>query len=221
MFDIAFFGLAAALGFKHAFDADHVLAVSNFLSSAKNLRETAEIAVSWAAGHMLTAGIITFVLFSFKDVFLSPLLDNFETIVGIMLVVLGVLSLRNVMHFHSHRHGHGNREHEHPHAHFGISPPEKFHLHRKMLGVGIIHGLASNDELLLLFTVSLGVTGFAGLLLGIGFFSIGVVAGMLAFSIVLSIPILKAKGEFSRQAINALAGSASLVYGAMLLLKIA
>ena len=39
--------LAFIMGIKHAFDADHILIVSNFLSRAKRLDETLNISLSW------------------------------------------------------------------------------------------------------------------------------------------------------------------------------
>ena len=51
--------LAFLMGIKHAFDTDHVLVVSNFLSRSKRLNESLNISLSWGIGLMLTAGIIT------------------------------------------------------------------------------------------------------------------------------------------------------------------
>ena len=79
--DILFFlGLALALGFKHSYDADHLVAVSNLLSRSKDLRRTTLMSVSWAAGHMLTASGITVILFVFRELLLRPFLDAFEVV---------------------------------------------------------------------------------------------------------------------------------------------
>ena len=63
--------LAFIMGIKHAFDADHILIVSNFLSRAKRLDETLNISLSWGIGHMLTAGIITLIIFYLKRKFIK------------------------------------------------------------------------------------------------------------------------------------------------------
>src|SRR5437867_9471975 len=54
----AFIVLALALGFKHSYDADHLVAVSNLITRSGSIRKTSLISVSWAAGHMVTAAII-------------------------------------------------------------------------------------------------------------------------------------------------------------------
>ena len=55
--------LAFILGIKHAFDADHVLVISNFLVRTNRLGESLNISLNWGIGHMLTAGIITLIIF--------------------------------------------------------------------------------------------------------------------------------------------------------------
>ena len=73
--------LAFIIGIKHAFDADHILIVSNFLSRAKKLDETLNISLSWGIGHMLTAGIMTLIIFYNRNTIpVIMLLENFEII---------------------------------------------------------------------------------------------------------------------------------------------
>ena len=66
---ILFIVLAVALGFKHSYDADHLVAVSNFLARSTSLRKTTLMSMSWAAGHMATASIITVLLYFGREVF--------------------------------------------------------------------------------------------------------------------------------------------------------
>ncbi|MEK6843046.1 MAG: sulfite exporter TauE/SafE family protein, partial [Candidatus Micrarchaeota archaeon] len=144
----------------------------------------------------------------------------FELLVGAMLIFLGALSIYQAKHMaiHSHTHIHEGKKHTHLHAH--IIANNKDHSHRHMLGIGIIHGLASNDELLLLLTVSLGVSSLLEMLAGVGIFSIGVVVGMVAYSIFLTVPMLKIKSNKVQKAINSSIGFASILYGAVLILGI-
>jgi high-affinity nickel permease len=203
--------LALILGFKHSYDADHLVAVSNLLVKSKSTRQSFSMSVSWAVGHMLTASIITILIYQFKGFFLTKLLPHFELAVGAMLVVLGavsILSVRsNVLHVHSHSHAEG--KHEHPHLH--LSKDEHYHTH--MFGIGIIHGLASNDELLILFTASLGITSLAGLLTYVGIFSLGVIGGMVLFGLVMSYPIIKISGASLNKLVTLVVGTISIVYG--------
>jgi len=207
-----FLALALFLGIKHSFDADHLIAVSNLLQKAKSLRHSVQMAISWAIGHMATAVLVTIVLFVFRDSILSFILDKMEMLIAIMLVVLGLASLYQARIFHSHRHVHETKKHVHSHIHLQRND----HIHRHMFGIGIVHGLASNDELLLLLTVSLGLTSLGGMLVGVGVFSLGVVLGMIAFSLFLTYPILKISSEKLNQIVNASIGSISILYGIFL-----
>jgi len=211
---VAFLGLALALGFKHAYDADHILAVSNLLARNRSLRKTTLMSISWAAGHMITATIVTVVLFVFRETILQPVLVYLELGVAIMLVVLGVFGiLVEYKVVHIHRHGHHSAEHVHAHVH--LRPATD---HGAMFGIGIVHGLASNDELLLLFVVSLSVTTLAGLLGGVGIFSVGVVLGMVVFSLGMVYPARRWGTERTRRTVSLVAAVLSIGYGIALFL---
>ncbi|MFH1750858.1 MAG: hypothetical protein ABH863_04215, partial [Candidatus Micrarchaeota archaeon] len=66
-----FLPLALFLGIKHTFDADHLVAVSNLLARAKSVMAAMKLGISWAFGHMLTAAILTAVIFQIKEPLLS------------------------------------------------------------------------------------------------------------------------------------------------------
>lgn len=205
--------IAVILGIKHSYDADHLLAVSNFLRKAKTRALALEISMSWAIGHMLAAALITIILFYSGGYLLKSISVHFEKIVGLMLIMLGLWSIKGVLSIHSHKHSHGNIVHSHPHLH----SKTEGHEHRHMFGIGIIHGLASNDELLMLFTVSLGISTLGGILLSVGAFSVGVVIGMVAFALAFSYPLIKGRSEKVYNAISLLTGASGAIYGALML----
>jgi len=211
--------LALVLGFKHSYDSDHLIAVSNILRKVDSVKSSIKIGFSWAIGHMLTATIITITLFIFKESFLNNVLPNFEKIVGVMLIVLGILSMKEFFSLHSHSHSHGNVVHSHPHIHLEKNQDKK-HLHIHMFGIGVVHGLASNDELLILFTASLAVTSLGGLLVGLGLFSLGVVLGMIFFAMIFSFPLVKLNSEKIYKFVSLGTGSAGIIYGALMLFAI-
>jgi len=213
MFEFLF--AALALGIKHSFDADHLVGVSNILTKSRSLLQTIKMSFSWAIGHMLTAILITILLFTFRDSILPFVLDKFELLVAIMLIALGAISLYQARFFHAHKHKHGNSAHEHVHIH--LKNNESDHVHKHMFGVGIVHGLASNDELLLLLTISLGLSSLFDMVLGVAIFSLGVVIGMIAFGLFITYPILKIKSETIVRMVNGTVGVVSVVYGAMML----
>jgi ABC-type nickel/cobalt efflux system permease component RcnA len=212
-----FLGLALALGVKHAFDPDHLVAVGNFVTRAPSARRAARLGLWWALGHMATAGVLTIGLFLARDQLAAGFLDQLDVyVVAPMLLAIGFAALAMEARAHTHRHRHGSVEHEHAHAHlFGDRA------HRALLGIGLLHGLASNDELLLLLTASLGVVSLAGLLAGVGAFSVGVVAGMVLFAAAFALPLVRARSDHVRRAVNVAAGATSLAVGASMLLPLA
>ncbi|HIJ98203.1 TPA: hypothetical protein H1009_03890, partial [archaeon] len=110
---------------------------------------------------------------------------------------------------------HGKAKHEHFHVH--LRGEKGKHYHKHLFGVGIIHGLASNDELLLLFTLSLGITKLTGVLTGVLVFSAGVVIGMSLFGAAMITPLLKLRSEKILNYVNFGSGGLSLAYGLYLL----
>ena len=84
---------AILLGIKHSFDADHLVAVTGVLSNAPNTKYTTKLSISWALGHMITASMLTIVLFSFKETLLKEILNNAELLVPFMLITIALLTL--------------------------------------------------------------------------------------------------------------------------------
>lgn len=226
-------GLALALGVKHAFDADHVVAVGNVLLRSRGVGRAVGLSAAWAAGHMLTAGAVTALLFAFRGTLLAPLLAHAEVLVVGMLIAIGLAGLlweAGRLHAHRHEHGvqpfhgderggqvqarlarlHGGREHTHVHVHAGRRD------HAVMGGIGLVHGLASNDELLLVLGATLGLGTLAGALGAVLVFSVGVVLGMTALAVGLALPGVAARSPGVRRAVHVAASFASLGYGALL-----
>src|SRR5437879_2297085 len=142
----AFIVLALALWFKHSYDADHLVAVSNLITRSGSIRKTSLISVSWAAGHMVTAAIITVLLYAFRQTILSDVLAHLDLLVAVMLLLIGVIGLLwafNVLHVHEHWHGLVQHRHFHTWLHGHLT---KHGEHKTMFSIGIVHGLASNDE---------------------------------------------------------------------------
>ncbi len=216
--------LALALGVKHAYDGDHLVAVSNFLTRSKGVRDTFRMTFSWAIGHTVTAAIITTFLFSLatQAESITVLLSRSELAVAIMLIVIGAAGiLLEVPTVHDYYHRHiGGRLHSHTHRHrFGRLGgfASKTHLRHPLLGVGIIHGLASNDELFVLFVAGLGVGSLELLLGGLSIYAIGVVLGMSVFGIAITRHLHKYGVKKLRLATHLVAGSLSILYGLWIL----
>ena len=155
--------LLGALGFgiAHAFEPDHMAAVSTFVASRPKPREAALFGVRWAVGHGLSLFLIGSVLFLLRraaehaqpQLFASGILDR---IVGLVLVGLGVWTLQQVVfgprhrartrtgHFHDgHFHAHDDANaHNHSHGH-GHSHASGW----ASLGMGVLHGSRRNRRL--------------------------------------------------------------------------
>lgn len=201
--------LALLLGLKHSMDADHIAAVATYATRSPSSRGALALGAHWALGHILTAAALTLLLFHFKDLAL-PWLGEGDLLVGGLLILLGAFALRDIRPGHVHRHAHGGRLHAHRHVH------GDGHAHRHLLGIGILHGLASNDELLILLTLTVGLASLEGVLAGLAFFSAGVLAGMAAFAALLSVPAVRG-GWKVRTALVAVSGAASIGYGLAIL----
>jgi cadmium resistance protein CadD (predicted permease) len=82
-----------------------------------------------------------------------------------------------------------------------------------ILSIGIIQGLASNDELFLVLVFTLGINDLSIVILGIIFFSLGVMTGMISWSSLINLPGVKAKKEIIIKYLNVIMALVALVYG--------
>ena len=211
---------AILLGLKHSFDADHLVAVTGVLSNAPTSKQTTKLSVSWALGHMVTASLLTIVLFSFKETLLKEVLSNMELLVPFMLIGIALLTLAwefDLLHFHRHEHTQKDvtESKEHTHLHFHLP---KLNEHGTMVGIGIIHGLASNDELLLLFTLTLGINELWAILVGVMFFTVGVISGMVAYGWLINFPNQRWGEKRVTRIVNVSIASVTLAYAFWLLI---
>lgn len=205
--------LALALGLKHSYDADHLLAVSNLLVKSGSMKQTLGLCASWSIGHMATAAAITILLYQLRAATaLIAALSYFEFAVALMLIALGVLALKDMAVVHSHVHAHDGEVHRHVHVH---PRKERGHHHGHMFGIGIVQGLASNDELLILFTISLGVSTLPGMLANLAIYTIGVIAGMMVFGAIVVSPLFL--NEKLRRTVAIAWGSLGIAYGLLML----
>jgi hypothetical protein len=163
------------LGMRHAFDRDHLAAVTHFISLEPDPVKSAWFGVRWAVGHAVAALGSLLVLLRVQ---LDPSFGHYaELVVGLTLVGLGAwrlaLLIQERRHTHAHAHGH-HKAHIHEHSH----EPGRDHVHRfAPVAVGLVHGAAGAPELFLLIPVTL--MGSPAMTYGyIGLFSVGVASTM-------------------------------------------
>lgn len=153
-------GLGFILGLRHAFDADHLIAVSTIVTREHSVWRSLWIGLSWGVGHTLTLLMIGLVVLGLKIQIPAMLELSLECAVGVVLIGLGLATLydyrRKKLHAHSHTHvepAQGEAVHMHFHAH--KESPAHEHAHPLRVGLrplllGMVHGLAGSAALMLL-----------------------------------------------------------------------
>ena len=164
--------LALSVGFAHAFEADHLVAVSNIVTRRNNIWLALKDGVFWGLGHTSTILVVGGVFILGKFAFRAGDFRYLEAGVGVMLVTLGSLRLYKLMVY---------RELATPHTHF-----HEGHAHKLAYGVGLVHGLAGSGALILSVLTQIKETG-AGMIY-LGLFGIGSIVGMMVAAGAFSVP---------------------------------
>jgi ABC-type uncharacterized transport system, permease component len=117
---------------RHATDPDHVIAVSTIVARYRQPRHAALIGIAWGIGHTLTILAVGGGIILLGWVIPARVGLSLEFSVGVMLMVLGALTLKGLLHrvaegvaqtrdddgvTHSHPHRHGDYIHSHQHHH--------------------------------------------------------------------------------------------------------
>ncbi len=167
------------LGMRHAFDRDHVAAVTHFISLEPDPKKSAWFGFRWATGHALSVLALGSLILIFHLKF-DPAFERYaELTVGLSLLVLGVwrLVLLWQERRHAHRHIHRATPHEHVHSH----EPGRGHVHRfAPTLVGMVHGASGTAEVFVFLPLTLVATTSLAYLY-IGLFSIGCAASMSGY----------------------------------------
>lgn len=202
MENILILAFAAIVGLSHAFEADHLIAVSNIVTRRSSIRLAFYDGIYWGLGHTTTILLIGILIILLKMHFPQTLLDNLEALVGIMLVVLGIYRLMNLRKIRSEA-----KYEAHPHHHLAY-------------GVGMIHGLAGSGALILLVMSQIQnpFLCLAYLLI----FGLGSVLGMLIAAVGMSLAFYK-KLPFAlyiRMGLVLISSSLCLGYGSWVIYEV-
>src|SRR6266496_4507291 len=90
-FSLLFLGFF--LGMRHATDADHVVAIATIVSRERTMAGSALIGAAWGVGHTITVMAVGAAIIVFGVVIPPQLGLSMDFAVGIMLVLLGILTL--------------------------------------------------------------------------------------------------------------------------------
>lgn len=186
---VAVAGVGLVIGLRHAFEPDHLAAVSTLATRQQGLGDGARLGVAWGLGHTATVAgvalIVTATGFHLPDTFSA----GAELLVAALLIVLGLSVIvryaRGRWHMHAHEHGGTSHLHLHSHA----ADPSHTHAHpvwdaRRSFGLGLAHGLAGSGALVLILVAAAPTAGMR--IAYLVAFGVGSTAGMLAVSLALS-----------------------------------
>lgn len=190
--------LGLVMGIQHAFDPDHVAAISTQMLKSKltkkptlylireSVTKSSMLGAVWGAGHTTTLVLIGFLVYVLAITLQNQIFLGFEFLVGLMLVFLGVSTILNkkikVKHKHPHPHKDGAihlDEHNHDDS-------DHKHAHRSYL-IGMIHGLAGSGSLVVLTAIA-----FDNVEIMLGFvliFGAGSMIGMAFVGSLMGIPL--------------------------------
>ena len=164
------------LGMRHAFDRDHVTAVTHFISLEPDPVKSAWFGCRWAIGHAATVLVLGSLILLLHLKF-DPTFERYaELAVGVSLIVLGFWRLILLIQERRQASLHAHKKPLHTHHH--SSKPDSGHVHRfAPTLVGMIHGASGTAELFVLIPITLVSTTWLGYLY-IGLFSLGCAATM-------------------------------------------
>ena len=228
--------LGIAMGFRHATDADHVVAVSTIVSKSKNIWKGLWIGASWGLGHSIPLLLLGLIILNIRG-----LMDNyenishyFEFIVALMLIILGiqalVISIKNTdlisQYFnkiykflklpkfkipHNHRMDdyENNNKQE---SRFTFSKPQ---FRTKSFVIGIVHSLAGSSAVMLILLPS--INNFFKGILYIFMFGLGTILSMSIMTLLLSFPFTIGRKNINlTKVLSGIAGILSITLGLLL-----
>ncbi|MEO9308887.1 MAG: sulfite exporter TauE/SafE family protein [Nitrososphaera sp.] len=231
MSPVLIMGLGLAIGLEHAFEPDHVAAVSTQVSKARFGQKTAKqiiksgtlkssiIGVFWGAGHTTTLVLMGLLVYALAVKIQENVFSGLELVVGVMLIFLATTTLLNkkiirLKHRHPHQHQDGSihfDEHSHDDA-------DHRHGHKPYL-IGCIHGLAGSGSLVVLTAATLN--NVATVIEFILIFGVGSIIGMAIISGLMGLPFaLSTKISSINRIFRYAAGVFSLLVGANIVYQI-
>jgi high-affinity nickel-transport protein len=161
--------LGILVGLRHAFEPDHLTAVSTLVTEASSARRGAALGALWGLGHTVSLVVVGMILLVAGASLPERVAAGFELAVSAMLIGLGARSIvRASVPAQAHAHAHADAV---PHLHVAGRI-----VAWRPLVVGLVHGLAGSGALTALVFAQLPTTALR--LVYISLFGAGSVAGM-------------------------------------------
>ena len=196
--------LGFLIGIRHAFEPDHLAAVTAMATGKTSLRQTLRQGAVWGLGHTTTLFLVCGAVIYMETAISDFAARMMEAVVGVLLVGLGAEVIRRMIrdriHFHAHRHA-GGETHFHAHSHKhetreAMHPRTHDHDHPaafplRFFVVGLMHGMAGSAALAVMTAQTTASPWLA--LAYVVLFGVGSMAGMALFSAAISLPLRGAR----------------------------
>lgn len=184
--------LGLTLGVRHAFEPDHLAAVSVLNAETPSWRRGFALGALWGVGHTLALAGTTLVLAALSIPMPQRVGALLELAVAVMLVVLGARAVLRVMGVDwGKAWGHGAHKPDDELAHGTAAAASKrtvrWPANTRPLLVGMVHGLAGSGALTAFMLATLPSTETRAAFLAL--FGFGSVLGMSAMSAGLGLPL--------------------------------
>ena len=153
------------LGFRHAFEPDHLAAVGSMVPSNAGPKRAAIVGAVWGSGHAAGLFVLGAIILASQLAMPAKIESLLEAFVGLMLIVLGAKAILRVKSGSTHGH--------------------KI-LKRRPFKVGLAHGVAGTGAAVLLATASISDQRLGFVFLAL--FGLGAAIGMATISSVLGFP---------------------------------
>jgi len=214
--------LGIVLGFRHAFEPDHLAAVSTLASRpGGRLWGAARLGLVWGVGHTATVGAIALLVIALGIQLPPSLWPAAELVVAGLLVLLGGAVVWRYARGRWHMHLHAHEANPHIHLHSHVQDAGHAHPHasadaRRSLGFGIAHGLAGSGAIAVLLVAAAPSAGLRFAYFAA--FGAGTIVGMLTVSLTLGALVRLASERGARWATLLHLGSAcvSVLVGVVL-----
>ncbi len=194
--------LGLLFGVRHAFEPDHLAAVSTLVTARGTRKAGAVLGAVWGVGHTLALLIVGSALAVLDARLPASLVDGFEFLVAVMLVTLGTRAIVRARTSHAH-------SHEPSATTSWTSSASK----RQPLAVGLVHGLAGSGALTALVMAEMPTV--ATRVAYMTLFGVGSIVGMASLTGIVGWPLARLGGSlrFAR-GLSLVTGTFSLMLGA-------
>jgi hypothetical protein len=185
-------------GLIHVFSGpDHLAAIAPL--ALKRQRGAWLTGLRWGAGHASGVGVVGVLSLLLRGMLPVDLISGWsDRLVGVLLIGIGLWTLRKALQIHSHEHQHDGETHGHIHMHGAQSANNHSragsHLHtHAAFGIGTLHGLAGSSHFLAIIPSLAMPSNFLAVLY-LGSYGVGTVLAMIVFASMINLFSLRFAG---------------------------